>query len=151
MTSNRTVIAFLRKEMLIGLILLWIVSSMASLYYGWNEMFPAIGSIALSIGLSIFLTHRFTSQEERRLWDNQEEVQQRMIWRYMQMVKRGRQGNDPLSEEQLEQRLSDSFESMLASKRVEAELETYRYEMLYSVVGTLQWGLGGMLVNWLHG
>ncbi len=73
-----------------------------------------------------------------------------MIWRYMQMVRRGRQGNDPLSLEQLADRIEDSFESMLSSKRAEAELETYRYEMVYSVLGTLQWGLGGMLVDWIH-
>ena len=41
-------------------------------------------------------------------------------------------------------------EFMLASKRNEAKLETYRYEMVYSVLGTLQWGLGGTLVDWIH-
>ncbi len=133
------------------MIFIWAIASITALYFGWDRMFPAIGAIALSIGLSIFLTHRFSSQEERRLWDNQEEVQQRMIWRYMQMVKRGRQGDDPLDETQLAQRITDSFESMLAAKHREAKLETYRYEMVYSVVGTLQWGLGGMLVEWLHG
>lgn len=151
MASNPTAIAFLRKEVLIGMIVLWVVTSIAALVFAWDQMFPAIGAIALSIGLSIFLTHRFAGQEERRLWDNQEEVQQRMIWRYMQMVKRGRQGSDPLNEDQLAQRIDDSFESMLASKREEAKRETYIYEMIYSVVGTLQWGLGGMFANWLHG
>lgn len=143
--------AFLRKDILIGMIVIWIVLSVVALVNGWQEVFPAIGAVALSIGLSIFLTHRYTSQEERRLWDNQEEVQQRMIWRYTQMVKRGRQGNDPLDEHQLADRITASFESMLEAKRSEASLETYRYEMVYSVVGTLQWGLGGMLVRWLHG
>lgn len=143
--------AFLRKDILIGMIVIWITLSVVALVNGWQEVFPAIGAVALSIGLSIFLTHRYTSQEERRLWDNQEEIQQRMIWRYTQMVKRGRQGDDPLSEEQLAERITASFESMLEAKRSEAKLETYRYEMVYSVVGTLQWGLGGMLVRWVHG
>lgn len=143
--------AFLRKDVLVALIFLWVGTSAVALFYGWVEVFPAIGAIALSIGLSIFLTHRYASQEERRLWDNQEEIQQRMIWRYLQMVKRGRQGDDPLNVEQLEERITDSFESMLEAKRTEAKLETYRYEMAYSVLGTLQWGLGGLLVRWLHG
>ena len=143
-------VKFLRKEFMLAMLVVWIVSSVLSLYMGWDRVFPAIGSIALSIGLSIFLTHRFTSQEERRLWDNQEEVQQRMIWRYMQMLRRGRQGDDPLNLEQLAERIERSFESMLASKRAEAGLETYRYEMVYSVLGTLQWGLGGILVDWIH-
>ncbi len=143
--------AFLRKDILIGMIVIWIVLSILALINGWQEVFPAIGAVALSIGLSIFLTHRNTSQEERRLWDNQEEIQMRMIWRYTQMVKRGRQGDDPLDEHQLADRISASFESMLEAKRNEANLETYRYEMVYSVIGTLQWGLGGILVRWLHG
>jgi len=151
MFANQKRILFMRREVLIGMILMWVIASISSLYFGREEWFPAIGSIALSIGLSIFLTHRFSSQEERRLWDNQEEVQQRMIWRYMQMVKRGRQGNDPLDEAALAERISESFESMLMAKRNEANAETYRYEMVYSVIGTLQWGLGGMLVRWIHG
>ncbi len=153
MANNKSIIPdvkFLRKEFMLVMLILWLASSALALYMGWDSVFPAIGSIALSIGLSIFLTHRYTSQEERRLWDNQEEVQQRMIWRYMQMVRSGRQGNDPLSLDQLGDRIEDSFESMLSSKRAEAELETYRYEMVYSVLGTLQWGLGGMLVDWIH-
>jgi len=143
-------VRFLRKEVMIAMLILWTVSSTVALIMGWDSVFPAIGSIALSVGLSIFLTHRYTSQEERRLWDNQEEIQQRMIWRYMQMVRTGRQGDDPLNLEQLADRIEGSFESMLASKRAEAGMETYRYEMVYSVVGTLQWGLGGMLVDWIH-
>jgi len=153
MSNNKSIIPdvkFLRKEVMLAMLILWLISSVVAVYMGWDSVFPAIGSIALSIGLSIFLTHRYTSQEERRLWDNQEEVQQRMIWRYMQMVRRGRQGDDPLDLEQLADRIEGSFESMLTSKRAEAELETYRYEMVYSVLGTLQWGLGGMLVDWIH-
>ncbi len=143
-------VKFLRKEVMLVMLVLWLGSSVLSLYMGWGSVFPAIGAIALSIGLSIFLTHRYTSQEERRLWDNQKEVQQRMIWRYMQMVRSGRQGSDPLNLEQLAERIEGSFESMIASKSAEAKLETYRYEMVYSVLGTLQWGLGGMLVDWIH-
>ena len=143
-------VKFLRKEFMLTMLVLWISASVLSLLMGWDAVFPAIGAVSLSIGLSIFLTHRFTSQEERRLWDNQEEVQQRMIWRYMQMVRSGRQGNDPLTLDELGQRIEQSFESMLASKRNEAKLETYRYEMVYSVLGTLQWGLGGFLVDWIH-
>jgi len=153
MLNNKSLvpeIKFLRSEVMLVMLILWLVSSVLALYMGWDSIFPAIGSIALSIGLSIFLTHRFTSQEERRLWDNQEEVQQRMIWRYMQMAQNGRQGDDPLNLEQLANRIEGSFESMISSKRAEAELETYRYEMVYSVVGTLQWGLGGILVDWIH-
>jgi len=143
-------VKFLRKEFMLTILVLWISASVLSLLMGWDSVFPAIGAVSLSIGLSIFLTHRFTSQEERRLWDNQEEVQQRMIWRYMQMVRSGRQGNDPFTLDELGERIEQSFESMLASKRNEAKLETYRYEMVYSVLGTLQWGLGGFLVDWIH-
>lgn len=143
--------AFLRKDILIGMIILWTGLSIYALIQGWQQVFPAIGAVALSIGLSIFLTHRYTSQELRRLWDNQEEIQQRMIWRYLQMMKRGRQDRDPLTLDQLSDKITDSFDSMLEAKREEARLETYRYEMVYSVVGTLQWGLGGMLVQWIHG
>lgn len=144
-------ITFLKREFLIGMLVIWIVSSVVAFINNWPEIFSAIGAIALSIGLSIFLTHRYISQEERRLWDNQEEIQQRMIWRYMQMIRLGRQGNDPLSPEQLAERIEGSFESMLESKRSEAKMETYRYEMAYSVLGTLQWGLGGLLVELVHG
>ena len=144
-------ITFLRREFLIGMLFIWVIASVVSFLNNWPEIFSAIGAISLSIGLSIFLTHRYISQEERRLWDNQEEIQQRMIWRYMQMIRLGRQGNDPLTPEQLAERLEDSFESMLESKRSEAKMETYRYEMAYSVLGTLQWGLGGMIVELIHG
>lgn len=144
-------ITFLRREFLIGMLFIWVIASVVSFLNNWPEIFSAIGAISLSIGLSIFLTHRYISQEERRLWDNQEEIQQRMIWRYMQMIRLGRQGNDPLTPEQLAERLEDSFESMLESKRGEAKMETYRYEMAYSVLGTLQWGLGGMIVELVHG
>lgn len=143
-------VKFLRKEFMFVMLVIWIVASASALLMGWYNVFPAIGSVALSVGLAIFLTHRFTSQEERRLWDNQEEVQQRMIWRYMQMLRSGRQGNDPHTLDELGERIEQSFESMLASKRNEAKLETYRYEMAYSILGTLQWGLGGMLVDWIH-
>ncbi|MHA1129154.1 MAG: hypothetical protein ACTSRN_09490 [Alphaproteobacteria bacterium] len=144
-------ITFLRREFLIGMLVVWITASVVAFLNNWPEVFSAIGAISLSIGLSIFLTHRYTSQEERRLWDNQEEIQQRMIWRYMQMIRIGRQGNDPLTLEQLADRIEGSFESMLESKRNEAKMETYLYEMAYSVLGTLQWGLGGLLVDWIHG
>ncbi len=110
-------VKFLRKEFILVMLLFWFAAS--AVYFGWNNLFPAISSIVLSVGLMVFLTHCFTSQQERRLWGNQEEVQKRMIWRYMQMVRRGRQGADPLTLEQFGQCIEDSFESMLASKRDE--------------------------------
>ena len=143
--------AFIRKDLLIAMIILWIGLSIYALALGWREVFPAIGAVALAIGLSIFLTHRRSFQEQQRLWDNQDEIQLRMIWRYLQMQKRGRQDRDPLTLDQLEERISESFESMVEAKREEAKLETYMYEMIYSVIGTLQWGLGAMLVDWVHG
>ena len=143
--------AFLRKDILIAMIILWAGLSIYALVMGWHQVFPAIGSIALAIGLSIFLTHRRSFQEQQRLWDNQDEIQLRMLWRYLQMQKRGRQDRDPLTLDQLEDRITDSFDSMVEAKREEAKLETYMYEMIYSVIGTLQWGLGGLLVQWIHG
>lgn len=142
----------IRHELLISLIVVWVATSVWAMVQGWEEVFPAIGAVALAVGVSIFLTHRYTSQEERRLWDNQEEIQLRMIWRYItQMQRDGRQEGDPLSMDGLARRINQSFESMLKSKHDEAKQETYLYEMIYSVAGTLQWGLGRMLVEWVHG
>ncbi len=142
----------LRHELLIGLIIIWAILSAIAMFNAWVEVFPAIGAVALAVGVSIFLTHRFTSQEERRLWDNQEEIQLRMIWRYItQMQRGGRKGNDPMTMDELAKRINQSFDSMLKSKHDEVKQETYRYEMIYSVLGTLQWGLGRMLVELVHG
>ncbi len=142
----------IRHELLISLILLWAGSSGWALYRGWVEIFPAIGAVALAVGVSIFLMHRHHAQEERRLWDNQEEIQLRMIWRYVTKLSRGgRQGNDPLTQDELARRINQSFDSMLEAKHEEKNQETYLYEMIYSVIGTLQWGLGRMLVETVHG
>jgi len=141
----------LRHELLLALIVIWAVLSGIALQQAWVEVFPAIGSIALAIGVTIFLSHRFTSQEEKRLWDNQEEVQLHMIWRYVTQIQRNRQGNDPMTMDDLARRINASFETMSKSKHDEVKQETYRYEMIYSVIGTLQWGLGRMLVELVHG
>jgi len=76
----------LRKEFMLGMLILCLGCSILAVSMGWDSLFPAIGSI----WLSVLLTHR----------------------------------------------------CMLTSKRAEAELETYRYEMVYSVPGTLTMGSG---------
>ncbi|MEM8740608.1 MAG: hypothetical protein AAGE13_03845 [Pseudomonadota bacterium] len=129
---------------------LWAGASIAGLLLNWPQLFPAFGAVALCIGFGVFLTDRFRASEARRLWDSQLETQLRMIWRYIQRMRRD-DARDPLSLDALEGRISESFEGMLASKNAEAVRETYRIEMSFSVIGTLQWGFGEMVVGWLHG
>ena len=103
----------LRKEFLLGMLILCLGCLILALFMGWESLFPAVGSI----GLSVFLARS-----------------------YMQTVRHGRQGNAPLSLDRLAEWIDGSFESMLPSKCKEAELETYRYEMVYSVSETLTMG-----------
>jgi len=138
----------LRKEVLFTMLILWAISSILAQIIGWDSVFPAIGSIALSAGLTIVLIHRYTSQEECRVRVNQEAIQKRMIWPHMKMAPNAAQEDDPLNLKQLGDRTAGGIENMVTSKRVVTGLRTYRYEMVYSVVRTPQRGLGGMLVDW---
>lgn len=139
---------------MLALLLLWGTVSILAAVMNWAELFPALGSVALCIGFATFLVDRYQMAEERRLWDHQVEVQIRMIWRYVRRTA-GQPGqakeSDPLSLADLESRISDSFDGLLSSKNAEEKQETYRYEMAFSIVGTLQWGFGGMLMSVLHG
>ncbi len=40
---------------------------------------------------------------------------------------------------------------MIAAKAEEKAMETYRYELVFTVVGTLQWGFGAMLIKFILG
>ena len=105
----------LRKEFVLEMLILCLGSLILALFMGWESLFPAVGSI----GLSVFLAHS-----------------------YMQTARHGRQGDNPKSLDRLTEWIEGSFESMLPSKRAEAELETYRYEMVYSAPETLTMGSG---------
>ncbi|MEM9049888.1 MAG: hypothetical protein AAGC92_14345 [Pseudomonadota bacterium] len=132
------------------LVILWVIASIAGLLLNWVDLFPAFGALALCIGFGVFLTGRYLSGEENRLWDSQLETQLRMIWRYVRRSRR-EDPTDPLSLEELESRISDSFEGMLASKNAQSDRDSYRVEMGFSILGTLQWGFGEMLMRSLHG
>ena len=132
-------------------LVLWDVVSAWSALLGWAQLFSAMGSVALCLGFAVFLADRFRLTEERRLWDHDLAVQLRMMWRYLQRMRRGDEGHEPLSMEEIETRLTEGFENMIAAKNEEARLETYRLEMAISILGTLRWGFGALAVGAIHG
>lgn len=127
-----------------------IALSGAALLLGWREIFAALGSLLLCLGFTVFLTDRYRIVEVRRLWDSQIETQIRMIWRHQMRVRHGEKTPDPLSIDEIETRVGESFDSMLHAKNHEKKLETYRLEISLSVIGTLQWGFGALLVEFAH-
>ncbi|MEL7465851.1 MAG: hypothetical protein AAFN79_17405 [Pseudomonadota bacterium] len=128
----------------------WAAASLTALLIGWPQIFSALGAFALALGFGVFLTDRFQLSEQRRYWDSLVETQQRLTWRYLKRLRR-EDDADPRALDDLEAQIDESFESLLEAKAAEKSAETYRLEMTFSIVGTLQWGFGVMLVRALHG
>ncbi|MEM9013194.1 MAG: hypothetical protein AAGE18_18395 [Pseudomonadota bacterium] len=130
--------------------LVWVAVSLGALGFGWANVFSAMGAFALALGFAIFLTDRFRLAEERRYWDSLVETQMRQTWRYLKRLRR-EDPQDPRDLDALEAQIDESFETLLSAKAAEKGLDSYRLEMTFSIVGTLQWGFGAMLVRSLHG
>jgi len=139
-----------QRIILYAAIVFWLVASMVSVVLGHPHIFGAMGSFALCISFVVFLTDRFMTQEARRRWDSQILTQSRMMWRYF-----GRHedtiANDPTPMPKLRDQITENFDDLLAAKADEKKIETYKYELVFSVLGTLQWGFGEILVGLLRG
>lgn len=129
----------------------WGVISTLAIVNRWHDIFAAMGSFLLCLGFAVFLTDRFRYSETRRLWDHELETQMRLLWRYLQRLRHGELEQYPISIDEMEAKLGQSFEAMLTAKNREARLETYRLEMSLSILGTLQWGFGKLIVTAVHG
>lgn len=141
------------RLLVIATLLGWAGVTAVALLRGWSEVFASMGALLLCLGFAVFLTERYRATELRRLWDNQVEVQLRFIWRYVRRLRPGHQHYGPPqhSLDEMERILEESFEDLMAAKSAERGLETYRIEMALSIVGTLQWGFGGLLMGLFHG
>lgn len=139
-----------RRWLAAGAFVLWMGASATAAAKGWPEIFSALGAFALALGFGVFLTDRFRITEQRRYWDSLIETQARQTWRYLKRLRR-EDGRDPRALDALEAQIDESFESLLASKAAERTAENYRLEMIFSILGTLQWGFGAMLVELIHG
>ena len=125
---------------------LWLLISVVSVAYGHATLFASLGSFALCISFVVFLTDRFMAQEARRRWDSQILTQSRMMWRYFSHDK-----NDPTPLSKLRDQITENFDELLAAKEKKKAIETYKYELAFSVLGTLQWGFGELLITYLRG
>ncbi|MEO1000944.1 MAG: hypothetical protein AAFW69_10155 [Pseudomonadota bacterium] len=129
--------------------IVWAGLSTSAMIFGWGQIFAALGAFALALGFAIFLTDRFSLAEEKRYWDSLVETQMRQTWRYLKRARR-EDPTDPRDLDALEAQIDESFESLLSAKAAERGLENYRLEMGFSILGTLQWGFGAILVEALH-
>ena len=139
-----------QRFLALGGLIVWAAASAMSAIAGWPHVFAAMGAFSLSLGFAVFLTDRYLLSEERRYWDSLTEMQLRQTWRFLKQLRSGTQGDDPHDLDELEGQIEESFASLLDAKAREAGLETYRIEMSFSIVGTLQWGFGALIVEWLH-
>lgn len=128
----------------------WAVVTVISAVAGYASLFGAMGSFALCISFVVFLTDRYMAQEARRHWDSQVMTQTRMMWRYFSRIE-GDHKNDPTPLSKLYDQVSGNFDELIAAKAEEKAMETYRYELVFTVVGTLQWGFGAMLIKFILG
>ncbi len=128
----------------------WLIASLSSIALVHSRLFGALGSFALCISFVVFLTDRFMAQEARRRWDSQILTQSRMMWRYSSRLEDSAI-KDPTSLPKLRTQISESFDDLLAAKAEEKAIETYKYELAFSVLGTLQWGFGEILIDLLRG
>ncbi len=129
---------------------LWLLASIGSVVEGHAGLFGALGSFALCISFVVFLTDRFMAQEARRRWDSQILTQSRMMWRYFSRLDDA-SAKDPTPLPKLRDQITQNFDDLLAAKADEKTIETYKYELAFSVLGTLQWGFGEMLITYLRG
>jgi hypothetical protein len=133
-------------------LLVWAITSTIAFFQPWPQLFSAMGSLLLCLGFAVFLTDRYKFSEERRLWDHEIETQLRMTWRYLQRLRHPDSGPaQPLTIDEMEGKLTDSFEAMIEAKRREVSLETYRLEIMLSIIGTLQWGFGVLFLELVWG
>ncbi len=137
---------FWQRIILFGALIFWLFASVLSVAFGHATLFGALGSFALCISFVVFLTDRFMAQEARRRWDSQILTQSRMMWRYFSY-----DNNDPTPLTKLRDQITENFDDLLAAKAEEKAIETYKYELAFSVLGTLQWGFGAMLIGYLRG
>jgi len=128
----------------------WLIASLVSVVFGSAHIFSALGSFALCISFVVFLTDRFMAQEARRRWDSQILTQSRMMWRYISRVEDSAV-KDPTPLPKLRSQITENFDDLLAAKAEEKAVETYKYELAFSVIATLQWGFGAMLIGFLRG
>ncbi len=128
----------------------WALASVVAALSGYPRLFSVMGSFALCISFVVFLTDRYMAQESRRRWDSQILTQSRMIWRYIRRVE-ARVKSDPTPLNKLRDQITVNFDDLLAAKAEEKAMETYHYEMVFSVMGTLQWGFGEMLIEMMRG
>lgn len=128
----------------------WALASVVAALVGYPRLFSAMGSFALCISFVVFLTDRYMAQESRRHWDSQILTQSRMIWRYILRVE-ARVKSDPTPLNKLRDQITVNFDDLLAAKAEDKAIKTYRNEMFFSVLGTLQWGFGEMLVETIKG
>ena len=139
-----------QRIILYGALGLWLIASISSAVMGRAQLFGALGSYALCISFVVFLTDRFMAQEARRRWDSQILTQSRMMWRYFSRLDDA-SIKDPTPMPKLRDQITESFDDLLAAKAEEKAIETYKYELAFSVLGTLQWGFGEMLISYLRG
>ncbi len=138
-------LTFGKRLVVYASLFIWAAGSLWAGFGNHADLFAAFGSFALCISFGVFLTDRFATQEARRRWDSQILTQTRMMWRYQQ-----HQPDDPTPRATLHDQITQSFDDLLAAKAAESKLETYRYELVFSVVATLQWGFGHLLLTLLH-
>ncbi len=131
-------------------LILWLLASTWSVVFGHAHLFGALGSFALCISFVVFLTDRFMAQEVRRRWDSQILTQSRMMWRYFSRIE-DPVVKDPTPLPKLRDQITENFDDLLAAKAEEKTIETYKYELAFSVLGTLQWGFGEMLIGYVRG
>ncbi len=140
----------IQKLVLFAAIGFWAVASLASVFFGVAHVFGALGSFALCISFVVFLTDRFMAQESRRRWDSQIMTQTRMMWRYFNRIEDPKL-KDPTPLATLKDQITGNFDDLLAAKADEKAIETYKYELMFSVAGTLQWGFGEITINLIRG
>lgn len=128
----------------------WAAASLLTGFIGAAHLFGSLGSFALCISFVVFLTDRFMVQEARRHWDSQILTQSRMMWRYYSRIEKPGT-SDPTPIEKLRGQISENFDELLAAKAEEKAVETFHYELIFSVAGTLQWGFGEILIGFIKG
>jgi hypothetical protein len=139
-----------QRFVLFGALAFWLLASLVSVAFGHASLFGALGSFALCISFVVFLTDRFMAQEARRRWDSQILTQSRMMWRYFSRLD-DTSVKDPTPLPKLRDQITENFDDLLAAKAEEKAIETYKYELAFSVLGTLQWGLGELLIGYIRG